>query len=111
MHNLVIKSIQLLVGFVLYEDVESNQKEVQKPNRNNTYALYRGENAIDNYFHRSCDTNFQSTKKRPIIFSNIREFGSHNLMQEIGQFGLKIVLIPNFIGIYGFYIRKRIGFH
>ena len=40
--------------------------------------------------HWSCNIKFKLTKKVPIIFHNLRGYGSDLIMQEIGKFDVKI---------------------
>ena len=43
----------------------------------------------------SCNINLGLTKKIPIIFHNLRGYGSHLIMQDIGKFDEKVNVIPN----------------
>ena len=45
--------------------------------------------------HWSCNVNLKLTKKVPVIFHNLRGYGSHLIMQEIGKFDVKVNVIPN----------------
>ena len=45
--------------------------------------------------HRSCNINFQLTKKIPAIFHNLRGYGSHLIFSEFNKFNIKINVIPN----------------
>ena len=45
--------------------------------------------------HWSCNTNLKLTKKVPVIIHNLRGYGSHLIMQEIGKFNIKVNVIPN----------------
>ena len=45
--------------------------------------------------HRSCNINFQLTKKIPVIFHNLRGYGSHLIFSEFSKFNIKINVIPN----------------
>ena len=39
--------------------------------------------------------NFQLTKKVPVIFHNLRGYGSHLIFNELDKFDVKISVIPN----------------
>ena len=43
--------------------------------------------------HWNCNINFNLTKKVPVIFHNLKGYDSHLIMQEIGNFDLKIRVI------------------
>ena len=45
--------------------------------------------------HRSCNINFQLTKKIPVVFHNLRGYGSHLIFSEFNKFNIKINVIPN----------------
>ena len=45
--------------------------------------------------HRSCNINFQLTKKVPVIFHNLRGYNSHLIFNELDKFDVKIKVIPN----------------
>ena len=45
--------------------------------------------------HRSCNINFQLTKKIPVIFHNIRGCDSHLIFSKHDKFNIKINVIPN----------------
>ena len=45
--------------------------------------------------HRSCNINFQLTKKIPVIFHNLRGYDSHLIFNELDKFDVKINVIPN----------------
>ena len=45
--------------------------------------------------HRSCNINFQLTKKVPVIFNNLRGYNSHLIFCELNKFHVKIDVIPN----------------
>ena len=45
--------------------------------------------------HWNCNINFQSTKKVPVIFHNLRGYGSHLTFNELDKFDVKINVIRN----------------
>ena len=45
--------------------------------------------------HWDCNINFQSTKKVPVIFHNLKDYDSHLIFSELNKFNLKINVIPN----------------
>ena len=45
--------------------------------------------------HKSCNLNFQLTKKVPVIFHNLKNYESHLIFNELDKFNLKIKVIPN----------------
>ena len=45
--------------------------------------------------HRNCNSNFQFTKKVPVIFHNLKNYDSHLIFNELHKFDVKIKVIPN----------------
>ena len=45
--------------------------------------------------HESCNLNFKLTKKVPVMFHNLRGYGSHLIFNELDKFDIKIKVIPN----------------
>ena len=45
--------------------------------------------------HWSCNINFQTTQKFPVIFHNLRGYGSHLIFNELDNFNVKIDVLPN----------------
>ena len=45
--------------------------------------------------HKSCNLNFQLTKKVPVIFHNLKNYDSHLIFNEPDKFDVKIKVIPN----------------
>ena len=45
--------------------------------------------------HWSCNINLKLTKKIPVIFHNLRSYGSHLIIKEISKFDAKVSVIPN----------------
>ena len=46
---------------------------------------------------RDCNNNVKLNNKIPIVFHNLKNHGSHFIMQEQGKFNLKINVIPNIL--------------
>ena len=61
--------------------------------------------------HWSCNINLKLTKKVPVIFHNLRGYGSHSRMQEIGKFDIKVSVIPSRLEKYvAFTVNKNLVF-
>ena len=61
--------------------------------------------------HRSCNLNFQLTKKVPVIFHNLRGYDSHLIFSELNKFDVKINVIPNGLEKYmAFFLNKNLVF-
>ena len=45
--------------------------------------------------HLDCNISFQLTKKVPVIFHNLRGYGSHLIFNEPDKFDVKTSIIPN----------------
>ena len=61
--------------------------------------------------HWSCNINFQTTKKFPVIFHNLRGYGSHLIFNELDKFDAKINVIPNGLEKYmAFFLNKNLVF-
>ena len=45
--------------------------------------------------HRDCNINFKLNHKITIVFHNLKDFDDHLMMQELGQFNIKINVISN----------------
>ena len=45
--------------------------------------------------HKSCNLNFQLTKKVPVIFHNLIGYDSHLIFNELTKFDVKTKIIPN----------------
>ena len=60
--------------------------------------------------HWIYNTNFQLTKKVPVLFHNFRGYDSHLIFNELGKFGVKISIIPNGLEKYMafFKIKTRV---
>ena len=59
--------------------------------------------------HWNCNINFQSTKKVPVIFHNLRGYDSHLIFSELNIFDVKISVIPNGLEKYmAFFLSKNL---
>ena len=59
--------------------------------------------------HCSCNMNYQSTTKIPVIFHNLRGYDSHLIFSDLNQFDVKISVIPNGLEKYmAFFLGKNI---
>ena len=45
--------------------------------------------------HRDCNINVKLNNKIPVLLHNLKNYDSHLIMQELGNFNLKINLISN----------------
>ena len=45
--------------------------------------------------HRDCNINVKLNHKIPVKFHSLKHYDSHFIMQELGEFSLKINVIPN----------------
>ena len=61
--------------------------------------------------HRSCNINFQLTKKIPVIFHNLKGYDSHLIFFELNKFDVKINVIPNGLEKYiASFLNKNLVF-
>ncbi|CAB3995446.1 Gastrula zinc finger, partial [Paramuricea clavata] len=61
--------------------------------------------------HNKCNLNNKLSWKIPVVFHNLRGYDSHLIMQEIGNFGLEINVIPNNMEKYlSFTLGKHLVF-
>ena len=61
--------------------------------------------------HWNCNSNFQLTKKVPVIFHNLRGYDSHLIFSELNKFDVKISVIPNGLEKYmAFFLSKNLVF-
>ena len=61
--------------------------------------------------HKSCNLNFELTKKVPVIFHNLRGYDSHLIFNEFDKFDLKIKVISNGLEKYiAFFLNKNLVF-
>ena len=59
--------------------------------------------------HWSCNINLQLTKKVPVVFQNLRGYGSHLIFCELKNFDGKISVIPNGLEKHmAFFLRKNL---
>ena len=45
--------------------------------------------------HQNCNVKFQSAKKVPVVFHNLRGYNSHLIFNELDKFDVKVKVIPN----------------
>ena len=45
--------------------------------------------------HWKCNINLKITKKVPVIFHNLKGFGSHLIFKELSKFNCRVSVIPN----------------
>ena len=57
--------------------------------------------------HRSCNVNFQLTKKVPVIFHNLRGYDSHLIFCKLDKSDIKINVIPNGLEKYMFFFLNK----
>ena len=43
----------------------------------------------------SCNINLKISKKVPVIFHNLKEYGSHFIFKELSKFNCRVSVIPN----------------
>ena len=61
--------------------------------------------------HWNYNINFQLTKKVPVIFPNLRGYGSHLIFNELDKFDVKINVIPNGLEkCMPFFLNKNLVF-
>ena len=61
--------------------------------------------------HWSCNINLKLSKKIPVTFHNLRGYESHLIIKEIGNFDVKVFVIPNGLEKYmAFTINKNLVF-
>ena len=61
--------------------------------------------------HNKCNLNHKLTWKIPVVFHNLKGYDSHLIMQEIGNFGLEVNVIPNNMKKYlSFSLGKHLVF-
>ena len=61
--------------------------------------------------HWSCNINLKISNKLPVIFHNLRGYGSHLIFTELSKFDCKISVIPNGLDKYtSFTLNSNIAF-
>ena len=61
--------------------------------------------------HWSCKINLQLTKRVPVIFHNLRGYGSHLIFYKLRKFDAEIDVIPNRLEKYmAFILNKSLFF-
>ena len=78
---------------------KSNNCWVCKKFINNDEENVRGHCHVAGKFrgaaHEGCNLNLRLTKKFPVIFHNLRGYGSRLIFNELDKFDIKIKVIPN----------------
>ena len=75
--------------YLCNEKFDNSNKELRKvKDHNHVNDLYRGA------AHDKCNLQLRLSYKIPVIFHNLKNYDSHHLMQNIGQFTKKINVIP-----------------
>ena len=83
--------------------------------------IYNDEEKVRDHFHVTgkfwgaahwtCNINFQSTKKVPVIFHNLRGSDSHLIFNELDKFDVKISVKPNGLKKYvALFFNKNLVF-
>ena len=73
--------------FVIWKIINNNEEKVR--DHCQITGKFRGA------AYRNCNVNCQLTKKVPVIFHNLRGYGSHLIFNELDKFDVKIKVIPN----------------
>ena len=73
--------------FVIWKIINNNEEKVR--DHCQITGKFRGA------AYRNCNVNCQLTKKVPVIFHNLRGYGSHLVFYELKKVDVKINLIPN----------------
>ena len=61
--------------------------------------------------HWSCNINLKVTKKDPVIFHNLKGYGSHSIFKRLGKCNCKISVMPNDLENYmSFSLNRNIVF-
>ena len=62
--------------------------------------------------HWSCSINLQLNKKVPVIFHNLRGYGSHLILCEPNKFDVKIDVTPNRLEKYmAFFFKQKLSLY
>ena len=60
--------------------------------------------------HQNCNINLQLTKKVPVMFHNLRGYGSHLIFRELNKFDVKTDVIPNGLEKYmAFFFKQNLS--
>ena len=70
-------------------DNDYGENDVKVIDHCNITGNYRGS------AHRDCNMNVTLNHKIPAVFRNLKNYDSHPIMQELGKFNLKIIVILN----------------
>ena len=61
--------------------------------------------------HWSCNINLEISKKVPVIFHNLKGYGSHMIFKGVSKFNVKISVIPNALEKCMAFTLKKKSFH
>ena len=60
--------------------------------------------------HRDCNINLKLNHKIPVVFHNLKNYDSHLIMQELGNFNHKLNVIPTVLEKYmSFTINNKLS--
>ena len=81
------------------ENFENSTKcSIYGNNYVNNDVKARGHNHISRKYrgsaHRDCNIDLKLNHQFPIVFHNLKSYESHLIMEELGKFNLKIIVIP-----------------
>ena len=60
--------------------------------------------------NRNCNINVELNKKNPVVLHNLKNYDSHLIIQELGNFNLKVKVIPNRLEKYMSFTINKLRF-